>query len=212
MTKVEQGKGENVKKYILAGFILLAGCGGGTGAPEVNQATSTSTTTATETPKPDSPVTEESKKTEPLPEKDQPPVTSTKEPEKKDSPPPENIDQTIKSPVYLLYIYGQDDRFLGFVNTNKFDSYSICNQFGSYGNKFSSTSMWNQFGSYGSDFGSLSAFNDFTNSPPILYAQEINGNTVIPLYYISTNELKIPRIDSLELLSVLQANGCSVER
>jgi len=86
MTKVEQGKGENVKKYILAGFILLAGCGGGTGAPEVNQATSTSTTTATETPKPDSPVTEESKKTEPLPEKDQPPVTSTKEPEKKEPP------------------------------------------------------------------------------------------------------------------------------
>ena len=197
-----------MKRLIMAGLILSAGCGGGGAATPETAQNITPTTTESENSQTEAPAPE------PLPEEDQPPVAETSEPEPDSATPEENLDAATSSSAsnYILYIYGADDEFLGFFNKNKFDSYSICNQFGSYGSKFSSKSIWNQFGSYGSDFASLSAFNDFSTSPPILYAQEINGGAVTPIYYITTNETKNPRIDPFLLLSVLQANDCGISR
>ena len=45
-----------------------------------------------------------------------------------------------------LLLYGGDnhDKFLGCLVCNEFDSDSVCNEFGSYGNEFGSN-MWNEF-------------------------------------------------------------------
>ena len=66
-------------------------------------------------------------------------------------------------------IIGQDSNktFLGKV-TSSYDSQSIFNEFGTYGNEFSSKSIWNEFSTFGNEFNSNSPFNEFSSSPPML--------------------------------------------
>ncbi len=90
-------------------------------------------------------------------------------------------------------IIADDGQFLGIINTNAFDSDSIANQFGTYGNPFSSTSIWNTFGTYGSDFSVLSPWNDFTITPPTIVE---DGFFVA---YLTTNSVLIPRVDPNDL-------------
>lgn len=77
-----------------------------------------------------------------------------------------------------LFLIADDgeNTYLGKLTTNEFDSDSIYNDFGTYGNKFSSKSIWNEFGTYGNPFSSLSPFNEFTSTPPIIV--DADGNTV----------------------------------
>ncbi len=69
-----------------------------------------------------------------------------------------------------LMIFGGEDHdvYLGNLNTSKFDSNSIWNEFGNYGNRFSSDCIWNQFGTYGNEFSQYSPFNKFASDPPVL--------------------------------------------
>ncbi len=85
-------------------------------------------------------------------------------------------------------ILAQDGTYLGKLS-NRFDTQSILNTFGSYGSQFSSTSIYNQFSQYGSQFAPYSAYNEFSTKPPILY---VNNAAVA---YISKNTFKTPRID-----------------
>jgi hypothetical protein len=50
------------------------------------------------------------------------------------------------SPRGESYIIAQDGQFLGKLTSNKYDSDSLLNEFGSYVSKFSSTSIFSQFG------------------------------------------------------------------
>lgn len=110
----------------------------------------------------------------------------------------------------IYAIFAQDNSFLGLINTNSFDSDSVCNPYGTYGSKYSSTSIWNEYGSYGSDYASYSAFSDYTSSPPIIY--EYDGSTLTALYYLTTNTIKLPRIDSFALMAYLMSEGCDISR
>jgi hypothetical protein len=87
-------------------------------------------------------------------------------------------------------IIASDGQFLGKISSNKFDSQSIANEFGTYGSKFSSTSIFNEFGTYGSPFSNKSAFNEFATSPPSIF---INSKSV---GFLTTNTFKTPRIDT----------------
>ena len=49
-------------------------------------------------------------------------------------------------------IYAPDGKYLGNLNSNKFDPDSISNPFGRYGNKFSPDSVNNKFGRYGNPY------------------------------------------------------------
>lgn len=73
-------------------------------------------------------------------------------------------------------------QFLGNLSSDKFDSESICNQFGDYGSQFSDLSILNQFGDYGSRFSDLSAYNPRAEYPPVLVLS--NGE---PLAVVSVN-------------------------
>lgn len=112
----------------------------------------------------------------------------------------------------IFVIIADDNKFLGVINKNRFDSNSICNGFSSYGSQFSTTSIWNEFGSYGSDFSSTSAFNEFSSTPPIIYSFNVLTNELIAFAYLTTNSFKTPRIDTYELFALLRSSGCDIER
>jgi len=84
-------------------------------------------------------------------------------------------------------VYGDDGVFLGKL-TNRFDSQSIYNEFGTYGSEFSSLSIYNRFGKYGSPYSALSAFNSLASRPPVLVK---NGSA---LAYFTVNTLKTPYV------------------
>ncbi|QHW33835.1 hypothetical protein GZH47_25580 [Paenibacillus rhizovicinus] len=79
-------------------------------------------------------------------------------------------------------LYSNDGKvYLGKLSTNKYDSDSIFNTYGTYGSKYSTTSIWNEYGTYGGSYSSDSAFNKFTSTPPeIVYQNKILG-------YVTTN-------------------------
>ena len=70
------------------------------------------------------------------------------------------------------FIIANDGTYLGKLTLNDFDTDSLLNEFGPYGNEFSPNSIFNQFGTYGSEFASQSPFNEFSYSPPKIF---ING-------------------------------------
>lgn len=64
--------------------------------------------------------------------------------------------------------------YLGSI-TNKYDSDSIFNTYGTYGSKYSSDSIMNDYGPYGGKYSSESPFNEYTSTPPYIVK---NGNII----------------------------------
>jgi hypothetical protein len=62
-----------------------------------------------------------------------------------------------------------DGTYVGKVSSNKYDSDSICNAYGSYGSKYATKSVRNTYGSYGSPYATYSAYNPYTSTPPAIY-------------------------------------------
>lgn len=75
-----------------------------------------------------------------------------------------------------LYIYGGSDHdvFLGCLNSNKYDSKSIWNEYGTYGSSYSAYSPWNNYASY----------------PPVIIDEEGNFYG-----YLTVNQYKYNRAD-----------------
>ena len=75
--------------------------------------------------------------------------------------------------------------FLGNINDDPFDSDSLANSFGRYGNRFNLLSIWNEYATYGSPYGSYSPYNRFTSTPPEIYVDGVfygylTKNTSLP--------------------------------
>ena len=90
---------------------------------------------------------------------------------------------------------------MGKITSNKYDSDSIINDYGTYGSKYSSTSIRYDYGSYGGQYASQSPFNPYSSTPPKVY---VNGGFV---GYLTVNEYKTPSIDPNALLSWLIAKS-----
>jgi hypothetical protein len=98
------------------------------------------------------------------------------------------------------FIEAEDGTFLGKLTPNKFDSESIFNKFGAYGNKFAQTTIFNKFSDYGSQFSNLSPYNKFSNAPPKVF---VNGQFNA---YLTKNKLITPRIDPDEIMEWAAGN------
>jgi len=61
----------------------------------------------------------------------------------------------------------EEGDYLGRI-TNRYESDSIFNSYGTYGSRYSSNSVWNDYGSYGSKYSSTSARNPYASSPPFI--------------------------------------------
>mgnify|MGYP003309311395 FL=1 len=75
-----------------------------------------------------------------------------------------------------LLIYGgsNHDVYLGKLNASRYDSESIWNEYGRYGNKYNPNSIWNEYGQYGSKYSSYSPFNEYGSNPPVLVDSQGN--------------------------------------
>lgn len=71
------------------------------------------------------------------------------------------------------FIAAADGTFLGSLDRNVFNSESIFNKVGRYGNQFSPASIFNQYGSYGSQFSQYSPYNPNSSNPPRIYIKGV---------------------------------------
>lgn len=118
----------------------------------------------------------------------------------------ETISDALNYDTAVYYIIAQDGTYLGDINVNPYDLYSICNRYGNYGSPYGLKSIFNEYGSYGGAYGIYSAFNDYSINPPIIFRDDE------PWIYLSTNAYVYPRIDAYALLGFLRGFGCDVER
>lgn len=74
-----------------------------------------------------------------------------------------------------LHIYGGEEmEYLGCLNCDKYDSNSIWNQYGTYGNKYAYNCIWNAYGTYGNEYSDYSPFNQYASKPPVVVDKEGN--------------------------------------
>ena len=108
----------------------------------------------------------------------------------------------ISKPSTTLYIYGgkNEEDYLGKLNASKYDSESIWNEYGKYGNKYNSKSIWNAYGTYGNKYNSYSPFNEHGSNPPVL--RDKNGK----FYgYFTANKYKSKRAN-YDLIDIICEN------
>jgi hypothetical protein len=87
------------------------------------------------------------------------------------------------------FLVANDDQFLGKLTLNRYDSESISNQYGNFGNKYSSTSILNKYSPYGSKYSSLSPYNQYTSTPPIIYLRGRKYGFLTTNKYVGLNRL-----------------------
>lgn len=114
---------------------------------------------------------------------------------------PITADSVIHGPLKLI---ADDSKhtYLGMLTTNKFDTESVFNEFGTYGNKFNLKSIYNEFGTFGGEFSLYSPFNESTLSPPLIV--DADGNTVGRL---SVNKNVIGAVSPYIIFNILTELG-----
>lgn len=91
-----------------------------------------------------------------------------------------------------LHLYGGDDHdvYLGCLNCNQYDSNSIWNEYGTYGNKYGANSIWNEYGTYGNPYSPVSPWNSYSSESPVVVDK--NGG----FYgYLTSNKYASSRAD-----------------
>ncbi len=96
-----------------------------------------------------------------------------------------------------LHLYGGSShkQYLGCITCSEFDSNSICNEFGTYGNSFSSKSIWNEFSEFGNEFNADSPWNEYSSSAPVIVDKSGNfyGYFTINQYHRKRTEISLLR-------------------
>ncbi|WML46144.1 hypothetical protein [Neobacillus sp. PS3-40] len=103
-----------------------------------------------------------------------------------------------------LYLYSNDgqNKYLGQLTSNQYDTDGIFNQFGTYGSKYGTDSIWNQYGTYGSQYSSYSVMNPYTSFPPKIL--DGAGNFI---GYLTSNDFKYPAYNPVTILLLLKNAG-----
>ena len=67
-----------------------------------------------------------------------------------------------------LHIYGGKSHnvYLGCMTGSDYDSNSIWNEYGKYGNSYNTNCIWNEYSDYGSEYGDYSPWNAYAKYPP----------------------------------------------
>jgi hypothetical protein len=98
------------------------------------------------------------------------------------------------------FIVASDGTFLGKLNPNPYDSESIFNRYGPYGNQYSHTCIFNTYSQYGGQFSNMSPFNQYAANPPQLF---LTGKFYA---FLTVNPYKSPRIDPNTILEWAKSN------
>ncbi len=109
-----------------------------------------------------------------------------------------------QTPPHLLFGGGRShDTFLGCLNCDRFDSTSVCNEYGQFGNVFRPTSIWNPYGP-NSMYSQTSPWNQFAIYPPVIVDRD--GN-FYGYFTANTQHDKRTRIRLYQLLTDAAAQG-----
>ncbi|WP_336533252.1 hypothetical protein [Bacteroides acidifaciens] len=111
------------------------------------------------------------------------------------------IELTIRINRKESFIIANDGQFLGKLSLNIYDTDSILNKYGRYGNPYSPTSIMNKYSTYGSPYSSLSPFNQYTNTPPIIF---LHG---IKVGHLSINQYVAGAVNPYEIEDWMKYNA-----
>ena len=95
---------------------------------------------------------------------------------------------------YFIYSDDGKNKYLGKITKNQFDSESIWNEFGEYGNDIDIDTIWCNVGTYGGSVSMYSSSATLATHPPKIYDK--NGNFVA---YLTENTAKYPSYTKTEL-------------
>lgn len=62
-------------------------------------------------------------------------------------------------------------KYLGNLNSNRYDPNSVSNPYGRYGSRYSTDSINNPYGQYGSRYSTDSPNNPYATNPPAIYGR-----------------------------------------
>jgi len=91
----------------------------------------------------------------------------------------------ITSIVCSTQVYAQElvlfggighEEFLGCLTCNEYDSESVCNGYGTYGNEYSSSGVWNEYSGFGNEYSSESPWNEYSSSNSVPVLVDRDGN------------------------------------
>ena len=66
--------------------------------------------------------------------------------------------------------------------SSAYDSDSIFNEYGTYGNEYNAKSIWNEYSKFGNEYNAYSPFNEYSSKPPMI----IKSGKLIA--YLTTNK------------------------
>ncbi len=69
------------------------------------------------------------------------------------------------------YLVSPEGKYLGDLNSNKYDPNSVSNPYGQYGSKYSPDSINNPYGTYGSKYSNQSPNNPYATQAPRIYGR-----------------------------------------
>lgn len=77
----------------------------------------------------------------------------------------------------LLFFGGKNrEKFLGCLTCSEYDSKSVCNGYGPYGNEYSSSGMWNEYAGFGNEYLPDSPWNEYSSSKAVPVLVDREGN------------------------------------
>ena len=68
----------------------------------------------------------------------------------------------------FLLLRESPKKFLGCFGCSEFNSDSICNEYGTFGNSYSSDSIWNEYSTIDNGYSTDSPWNEYSSSAPII--------------------------------------------
>lgn len=104
-----------------------------------------------------------------------------------------------------LLVFGGDnhDEFLGCITCSEYDSSSICNEYGTYGNEYSTDGMFNEYSGYGNEYSSDSPWNEYSTSDSVPVVVDRDGG----FYgYFTINEYRSDAFDHSDTLNQIFDN------
>jgi len=108
-----------------------------------------------------------------------------------------------------LLLFGDSDHktFLGCLNCSKYDSGSVCNEFGANGSQYNTDSIWNPYAQFGSKYSSEGPWNKYASSGPVIVDKEgqFYGRFTANKYVSDRT-----RIQALDQLADMVADGAEL--
>jgi hypothetical protein len=107
-------------------------------------------------------------------------------------------------------LFGDSDHktFLGCINCSKYDSGSVCNEYGANGSRYNAESIWNPYAQFGSKYSSDSPWNQYSSSGPVIVDKEgrFYGHFTSNKYVSDRT-----RIQALDQLADMVADGAELD-